>query len=256
MTMSLKYTADQVRDREAALIGKGRRPNAWWAWAGPSDCMAAQAYALGIRTNRASSTPYEISIAAFRAHFGWDEVPMSQAKAGMLVCSNWTGAGGGKNVEHIEYIHSIDHAGGTITRDSGNTNAQPGGTDPKKIGFWRKTAALDGHFLFAIVVPTKGAPDTSPYGAKTPTGLAKKDAKLVAAFLNGWAREKHPNLPTTNTAKDGITTDAPKYWTLVQTYGRDTGIYGPRYVVDGDPGPRSRQVEAVILKRAKAAAKR
>ena len=29
--MSLKYTADQVRDREASLIGKGRRPNAWWA---------------------------------------------------------------------------------------------------------------------------------------------------------------------------------------------------------------------------------
>lgn len=40
--MSLKFTADQVRDRESAQIGKGRRPNAWWGWAGPSDCMAAQ----------------------------------------------------------------------------------------------------------------------------------------------------------------------------------------------------------------------
>lgn len=250
--MTLKFTADQVRDRESAQIGKGKRPNAWWAWSGPSDCMAAQSWILGIRSDPRSSVPHEISIAAFRAHFGWDEVPMSEARAGMLVCSNWSGADGGKAVEHIEYIHTIDHAGGVIVRDSGNTNSQPGGTDPNKIGFWRKTAVLDGHFLFAIVVPTKGAPDSSPYGAKEPTALATKHVKLVAAFLNERANDLGVS-PTTS-FKDGVT--GPKYWTLVQTWGRKNGIYGPRYLIDGIVGPRTRNVEAVILKRAQAAAKK
>ena len=250
--MALKFTADQVRDRSSAQIGKGKRPNAWWAWSGPSDCMAAQAWILGIRTDPRSVVPHEISIAAFRAHFGWDEVPMDQATAGMLVCENWTGADNGRAVEHIEYIHTIDRAAGTITTDSGNTNAIAGGTDPTKIGFWRKTRPLSAHFLFAIVVPYRGAADTSPYGAKAPTPLLVRNVKLVAGFLN--ERAKDLGCTETTSVKDGVV--GPRYWTLVQTWGRKNGIYGPGYLIDGIVGPRTRNVEAVILKRAQAVGKK
>lgn len=246
--MSLKYTADQVRDRESAMIGKGKHPNAWWAWTAGSDCMAGQAYALGIRTNRASSTAYEISIAAFRSHFGWDEVPLSEARAGDLVAEFWPEAGQAisRVPNHIEYIHGIDYPD-TITTDSANTGPRPGEDTPR--GFYRKTRTLGPNFLFAIRPPYKGAADTSPYGAKAPTGLAKKDVKVVAAFLNDKIGKPH-----TNSVQDGIT--GPNYWTLVQTWGRQANIYGPGYKIDGIVGPRTRQVEAVILKRAKAAAKK
>ena len=42
----------------------------------------------------------------------------------------------------------------------------------------------------------------------------------------------------------------------MQTWGRKNGIYGPGYSIDGIVGPRTRNVEAVILKRALAAAKK
>lgn len=252
--MSLKYTADQVRDLSSARIGKGAHPNAWWAWIGGSDCMAGQSSLLGIRTNPRSTEASEISIAAFRAHYGWDEVPIAEAAATMLVAEYWPGPNDpatSKVPNHIEMIHTIDHAAGTITTDSANTGPRPGQATP--INYYRKTRELtSANFLFAIVVPYKGAADTSPYGAKAPTAAPKSDVKLVAAFLN--ERAKDLSLPETTSVKDGVT--GPRYWTLVQTWGRKNGIYGPGYLIDGIVGPRTRNVEAVILLRAKAATKK
>lgn len=246
--MTLKYTADQVRDRVSAMIGRGAHPNAWWAWVGGNDCMAALAYALGFRTSRTSSVPYEISIASFRAHFGWDEVPISEARAGDLIAEYWPAQGEqiSQVPNHIEMCHTTDYPH-TMVIDSGNTGPRPGVDTPR--GFYRKTRPITDNLLFAIRPPYKGAADTSPYGTKAPTGLAKKDIKFVAAFLND-----HIGKPHTNSDKDGIT--GPNYWTLVQTWGRQAGIYGPGYKIDGIVGPRTRQVEAVILKAAKAAGKK
>lgn len=263
--MTLKYTADQIRDRESSMIGRGQKlvrtkenpnvteGNPWWGWADGSDCMAGQAYALGFRTSPRDATPWQISIAAFRAHFGWDEVPMSQAKAGMLVLEYWPAEGDPVTStvpNHIEYIHTIDHTAGTITTDSANTGPRPGVSEPR--GFYRKTRTITGNnFLRAVVIPALGAPDTSPYGATAPVPQARKNVKLVAAFLN--QRIATGDVKATTSDKDGIT--GPRYWTLVQTWGRQNGVYGPGYLIDGIVGPRTRQVEAIILKRAKAAGK-
>ncbi len=252
--MSLKFTADQVRDRSSSRIGKGAHPNAWWAWVGGSDCMAGQSSVLGIRTNPRSSEPSEISIAAFRAHYGWDEVPMTEAAAGMLVAEYWPGEGDPRTSSvpnHIEMIHTIDHGAGTITTDSANTGPRPG--QPTPINYYRKTRTITAdNFLFAIVVPYRDAPDTSPYGAKAPTAIPSKNVKLVAAFLND--RAKDLGRRETTSVKDGVV--GPRYWTLVQAWGRQNGIYGAGYIIDGIPGPRTRNVEAVILKRAQAATKK
>lgn len=251
--MTLKYTADQVRDREAALIGIVGKPNPWWAWGGGSDCMAAQATILGLRSSRADQAPHLISIAAFRSYFGWDEVPMSEARGGDLVAEWWPERNGEEMPSnplprHIEMIYSITPT--EIETTSANTGPHPGVADPN--GFYRKTRTLTRNFLFAIRVPYKGAPATSPYGTKHPVGAGSKDVKLVATFLNDKIAGKD-HLTVTTSYKDGVV--GPNYWTLVQTWGRENRIYGAGFKIDGIPGPRTRQVEAVIVLRAKAAGK-
>lgn len=255
--MTLKYSRAQVQDREFAQIKTVGRPNRWWH--GPvdgSDCMAAQAWILGIRTNPASTTAHEISIAAFRNHFGWNEVHVADAKAGFLLLEEWTSPQHPHLVgvpTHIEWINTIDHAHGTVDICSGNTGPMPGTAEPN--GFWRKTRQLNGsNFLAAIEVPYADVPDTSPYGIKAPVGLSRKDRKAVAAFLNEWNDRSTAGLRHTTTVKDG--NPGPNYWTLVQSWGRANNVYGPGYLIDGEVGPRTRQVEAIISKRVHAAAKK
>lgn len=253
--MALKYTRDQVRDREGAQLGTIGRPNSWWAWSTGSDCMAAQATMLGLRTSKSDSTGYLISIAKFRAHYGWDEVDISEAEAGDLLLEYWPESDHDPTFSdlpnHIEYIYSINHAAGTVVVRSANTGPAPGKPSPN--GFWGKTRPITKNLIRAIRVPYADAADTAPYGAKAPTSLAKTNVKLVAGFVNEWADRKNLDLHSTTSVKDGI--PGPNYWRLVQTWGRQNGVYGSGYLIDGIVGPRTRQVEAIILKRAKAAKK-
>lgn len=251
--MTLRQTRDEVRTRQTEQVGTVGRPNAWWAWDGGSDCMAAQAYLLGLRVNPADRTPHLISIAAFLDHYGWDRPDISDLQAGDLVVENWTGADGGKMPEHIEYVYAIDRAAGLITTCSANTGPRPGINTP--TGFWKKTRPISTHFLHGVRPPYAGAVDTSPYGAKAPTGVGKKDVKAVAAFLNHWIDVQTPDGTLhTKSTQDGVA--GPNYWTLVQSWGRRNGVYGSTFHIDGIPGPRTRQVEAIIVKRIRTAAKK
>lgn len=48
----------------------------------------------------------------------------------------------------------------------------------------------------------------------------------------------------TDAVNDGIPGEI--YWTLVQMAGRQAGLYGPEYRIDGSPGDRTRFVEVVL----------
>jgi hypothetical protein len=240
--MSLKYTLDQVRKRETALIGsKGpttRAGTAWWGLNDPTtnDCLGFQLYSLGVR-GRADYAPHYVSISAFRAWAGWDEPALGEATAGDLVCENWSG---GHEPEHIEYIYSIDRAAGEITTISANTGPKPGLPVPR--GVWKKTRPLGDAFLFGI---------RPPYRDDSPSKGRMAEVRIVAAYLN--RDNVLPEGVKTAAAADGI--EGPIYWTLVQTWGRIHKLYGPTYRIDGVPGPRTRFVEAAIYAAARKAAK-
>jgi hypothetical protein len=239
--MALKYTLDQVRKREVALVGtKGPTTKAgtpWWGLNDPStsDCLGFQLYCLGER-GRNDYEPHYISISAFRLWAGWDEPSMDAAQPGDLVCENWAGSGGGKTAEHIEYIYSIDRDAKKITTVSANTGPVPGVPVPR--GAWKKTRDLDDHFLFAI---------RPPYRDDAPSKSRMTEVKIVAAYLN--RDNVVPGGRKTAAVSDGI--EGPVYWTLVQQWGRLHNLYGPTYWIDGVPGPRTRAVEAIVYGTAK-----
>lgn len=245
--MTLKYTRDEARGRVAEKIGTQGHPNAWWPYGpGTNDCLAFQLERLGVRT-RSQVAPQYTSIKAFRAHFGWDEIPITELIAGDLVLEMWPDLG--KPVDrdspnHVEMFDAV--SGDSITTTSGNTGPRPGVRNP--LGVWKKTRPQSGNFIVGVRPPYRGDADTSPYGSKSPHGLSKREVRIVAGFLN--ARMGGDD---TGAVKDG--TPGPIYWRLVQEWGRKNGIYGPGFKIDGIVGPRTRQVEAVVLKRAVLTAK-
>jgi hypothetical protein len=234
--VTLKYTLDQVRDRQVAAIGVKGIPNGWWPLAAGNDCLAFQLERLGVRS-KTDLEPHFISISAFRAWAGWDEVAVADMQPGDLACWNFSG---GTLPEHIEYTYSIDHAGKTVTTISANTGPTPGVPVPR--GVWKKTRPITGALLFGI------RPPVLEQAAATSKG--RKDVvRFIAAYLND--RPELNTLPNTAAEHDGV--EGPVYWRLVQTWGRKHGQYGPTFHIDGVPGPRTRQVEAAAFKAAKAA---
>ena len=235
--MALKYTLDEVRKRETALIGtKGpttRSGTPWWGLNDPStnDCLGFQLYSLGIRS-RTDYAPHYVSIAAFRAWAGWDEPALTDVQPGDLILENWSG---GREPEHIEYVYSVDHAAKTITTISANTGPVPGTPVPR--GVWKKTRPLDQHFLNGV---------RPPYRDDTPSKARRAEVRAVAAYVNRDNVLPNADIPKTASQQDGR--EGPIYWRRVQTWGRLHGLYGPTYVIDGIPGPRTRAVEAVIFK--------
>lgn len=245
---TLSRTLPEVRELQLAQVGKVGRPNPWWVWSGGSDCMAAQTTLLGLRTNPRDQTPHLISIAAFRTHFGWNEVPIDQVRAGDLICEWWPERTGEAfpsrpTPRHIEWLYSVDHDEGLFRTTSANTGPAPGDADPN--GFWRKTRAHSRNLLFGI---------RPPYKDERASLARKAFVKRTAAYLN--ATMPHAkDLPRTKAADKGIEDSA--YRRLVQTWGashdehgkvmpRARAMYGPGFRIDGVFGPRSRQVEAVV----------
>jgi hypothetical protein len=232
---TLKYTLDQVRERQVALIGTTGLPNAWWPLPAGNDCLAFQLTQLGIR-RRSDLVPHFISIAAFRAWSGWDEVARSDIRPGDIALENWSG---GHDPEHAEFVYSIDHARGVVSTISANTGPHPGTPNPR--GVWRKTRPI-GEWLLTGIRP----PYRNP--ASTATTHDRAKVRLTAGYLN---KVLPPGTPRTAAEDDGIR--GPVYWMAVQTWGRLHDQYGPNYQIDGIPGPRSRTVEAVVYAKAKAA---
>lgn len=261
--MHLNFTLPQVRARELAHAGDHTRrvtgvigrPNPWWP-GGPttSDCVGYQTAVLGLRTGHESLTwledhPHMISIAAFRAHYQFPEVPAHAIQPGDLVISNWTGTTfevNGKDElepEHMEWDYSINRSEPSIVIVGANTGPIPG--QPTPNGVWRKRRPLDGHILFGIRLP---------YKPEKPSLSRRHEVSVVATYVN----EHVPaGLPRTSAAP-GFGPDSDtgyeghNYWVLVQTWGRIHGYYGSHFIIDGIPGPQSRIVEAAAYKAATA----
>jgi hypothetical protein len=246
--VTLKYTLDQVLEREARYIGVKRLPNPWWPGTAQTgnDCVAYQTERLGLRTGKETlgdldDNPYWISIKAFRAHYGWDETTShAEMQAGDLVGWNFSG---GSIPEHMGFIASIDHRARTVTTIEANTSPAPGiALTLNNRGVWKKTRDITGSFLVAIRPPYLGQ-------AAVTTKSRKDVVRFIAAYLNDLP--ELAALPNSAAENDGI--EGPVYWTLVQTWGRIHHQYGDTFHIDGVPGPRTRDVEAAVYKAAKAA---
>lgn len=232
---TLKYTLDQVRSRQSALIGVKGLPNVWWPLPAGNDCVAFQLHCLGMRS-RGDLAPHYISISAFRAWAHWPEYPVSEAVPGDLLLENWTGEkddNGHLAAEHMEAVYSIDHHAAKTVIVAANTGPKPGVPTPR--GVWKKERPIDSH-LIRVIRP--------PFRVVTPSKSRLSEVRAVAHYLN----EQHLG-ETSYAANDGE--EGPIYWWLVQTWGRKNDVYGSAYVIDGVPGPRTRQVEAIIYKLAK-----
>jgi hypothetical protein len=235
--LTLKYTLDQARDRQVAAIGVKGLPNGWWPLPTGNDCLAFQLERLGVRS-RSDLDPHFISISAFRAWAGWDEIAVPDMQPGDLALWNFSH---GTIPEHVEFTYSIDHGARTITTISANTGPNPGVPVPR--GVWKKTRPITDALLFG---------SRAPYLEQAAaTDKKRKDVvRFLATYLNDLPELDH--LPNTAAENDGV--EGPVYWTLVQTWGRHHHLYGPTYRIDGVVGPRTRQVEAALFKAAKAAA--
>lgn len=244
--MTLPYTLDEARTRETVRFGEVRWPVPWWppgrAW---NYCLGWQTVTLGLRTGRETTgwlgaNRHMISIAAFRAYYQFPEVDPEDLQPGDFVISNWTGTrlDGRLEGEHLEWVYSHNRPGAGLVVVGANTGPAEGRPVPN--GVWKKTRPRDGHILFGIRLPYKGA---------KPTLSRKQKVKVVAGFTN---RQDLGNIPTSTAAGPGPDTgiEGPNYWRRVQTWGRRHGYYPSRFVIDGIPGPQSRLVEAAAYKAA------
>jgi hypothetical protein len=75
-----------------------------------------------------------------------------------------------------------------------------------------------------------------PTSTVTSTESDKAFVRRVSRYLN-----RRVLGIDTNAEKDGVRGKA--YWTEIQTAGRQDGLYGKDYRIDGEPGPRSRWLE-------------
>jgi hypothetical protein len=246
--LTLNLTLDQVRDRQVAAIGVKGLPTPWWPDRDPAgnDCVAFQTLQLGLRTGHETINDLEhnrhfISIAAFRAHYGYDEPALTDMEAGDLV--GWKFSKSAGNLpEHMEFVYSVDHNAGTVTTIGANTSPAVGvPITVRNRGVWKKTRAITDSLVTVI------RPEYVEQAAATDK-KRKSTVRFIAAYLNNLPALDA--LPNSRAEEDGIA--GPVYWTLVQTWGRRHGIYGPTFHIDGVPGPRTHQVEAAIFKAAKA----
>lgn len=248
MALTLNYTLPEVRERQTAHLGEMRWPAQFWP-PGPrsSYCVGWQTVQLGLRTGHESAAyldahPHLVSIAAFRAHFQFSEVPANRIQPGDLVISNWTGTriDGELEAEHMEWDYSADRAKNSLVIVGANTGPRAGVAAPN--GVWKKTRPLDEHILFGIQLP---------YKPEKLTRARRHEVQVVAEFVN---THVPAGLPRTTAAGPGPDAglEGHNYRVLVQTWGRLHGYYPSQYVIDGIFGPQSRIVEAAAYKAATA----
>lgn len=239
---TLSRTLEQVRAIELGELGDLGLPNTAWPFEEGEDCLAFQTWALGIREPRDRTTAL-IRISAFRAAVGWPEVGPEQVRAGDLPLWDWDGDG---IPDHIEFAYSVDHPGGEITTLSANTGPKPGTPQPR--GIYRKTREI-GPSLFGGIRP--------PYAKPATTSTELAEVRRAATYLNRVMPEVFHD-PLTGKAVRLIRTGAgdgsgngrkgdgkrgPLYRLMVQAWGRQHGIYGRGFLLDGIFGPQSDRVE-------------
>jgi hypothetical protein len=235
--VTLKYTLDQVRERELAHVGTVGTPNDWWPLDYGNGCLKFQMFCLGV-ASRHDMELRHISIGSFldtRDKSVWQYVPAEDIRPGDLAFQNWVGD---RDPDHVEMTYS--KVGNKLTTTGANTGPAAGVTDPR--GAWKKTREIGSWLAFGVRPPYKPV-------ASTVSTARRAQVRLNAAFVN-----KALGGADTPAAKDGI--PGPLYWTLVQTWGRAHGLYPARYVIDGVPGPQTYKVEAAVHAKAKAAPKK
>lgn len=96
--------------------------------------------------------------------------------------------------------------------------------------------------------------------APKPAAKGSARVRLIAAYLNDWARDEHLDLRT-SAAEDGIVDQTGQvkqvYWLLEQKWGRAHNHYGTAFRVDGKVarvGGQTRKVDAILYELAKTAA--
>jgi hypothetical protein len=228
--MALKYTLDEVRQREVAHLNTKGLPAVWWTLPAGNDCLGFQLYCMGERSGKTFADE-DISISHFRKAYKWTEVPMVSAKPGDLVLENWGGskdADGNLTAEHIEYVYAVDHNAKTITTISANTGPKPGVPVPR--GVYKKTRPLDGHFLKAV---------RCPYKDPKLTNARVAEVRRIATYLNSL------HLGRTSAAADDGQAGENYYW-MIQHWGHAERTYPKSCVEDGVPGDYTRKVEKIL----------
>jgi len=106
-----------------------------------------------------------------------------------------------------------------------------------------KTLSIEVHYLAiaqgADGTPPITAPTPPPAPAPAPAPAAESDEDMVrriARYLNGRVLGND-----SSAASNGVR--GPVYWMEIQRAGRQDGLYGAGYVIDGKPGPKSRELE-------------
>ncbi len=243
----LPFTLEETRDRAFAMIGTDGIPNPWWPLATGNDCLAFILERMGLRTRDQIDPRHLISISAFRAWAGWNEVPASQIRPGMIAAERWENPHD-PLPEHAEIVYAVDPLLHTVTTISANTSPAPGvPMTAENRGVAKKTRPMGDWLMFGI---------DPPYKSSTAhlTAASRKRARRISTWLN---EVLPPDVPRSTTGDyrgvrgDGI--EGIIYWIDVQTWGRSVGQYGETFTIDGTPGPRTRAVERLADERSRAA---
>lgn len=256
----LAVTADQARARLMSELGVVGIPNAHWPLPTGNDCLAFLLWGMGVRERHQLWNPL-ISIAAFRAAAGWKEVGPDDVRADDIALWGWDGH---EPADHAEFVYSRDRAQGEITTVGANTGPRPGvdiDANPELRGIYRKTRAVSASLIGGI---------RPPYAPLVPVASDLADVRRAATYLNRvmpatFRDASNGRLLTLHRSSAGAGSPlggkgdgkrGPLYRLLVQCWGRQHGIYGNAFRLDGTFGPQcERVVEPALFAAARKAAR-
>jgi hypothetical protein len=235
----LPRTLDDVRRRLMAELGTVGIPNLHWPLSTGEDCLGFLTWASGIR-QRDDLTTALISIRAFRASAGWHEVGPREVRPGDWALWDWDGDG---EPDHATFGYSVDRLHNEITTVEANTSPRPGvPLTTANRGVYRKTRPLSSPELWGALRPAY---------LTLPTTTA--DQRAVRDEATGRTITLHRTDAGDHGSVKGDGKRGPLYRLLVQAWGRQHGLYGKTYRLDGIFGPRSEVVEDHLAPIARAA---
>lgn len=252
---TLDVSLADFRARVLGELGAIGLPNQHWGLDDltTNDCLGFLTWAAGLRARDEYPTAL-IKISAFRASAGWQQVAPSELRSGDWAFYNWDTD---PDADHVEFLYGIDRVHGETDTVAANTGPRPGVTDPR--GVYRKTRPIDAHLIGGIRPPYRVPVATSAEIRTVRTAATYLDRVMPATILDE-ATGRTITLHRSDAGDhDGIRGDGkrgPLYRLLAQAWGRQHGIYGLAYRLDGIFGPRCETaVEPALFAAARAAAR-
>lgn len=129
----------------------------------------------------------------------------------------------------LRHVHPLVH-GGVVEI------GQPIATSGADGGRWPHWEAFNGVRVSVYTLVTAYNAAVAAASAASSADSGRAYVRRIAGYLNG-RRLGY----TTAAARNGIR--GPIYWRLIQLAGRQDGLYGRGYIVNGIPGPRTRVLE-------------